>query len=248
MITGGRKSWWRDWVHRRQRSVKREYLERTCHVVSGLPPASTLVMSDRADNKDCLPSNCSSAGWYLSNHAATTNSPVSWFVEAVLTLSHKSYHPYNEKNKARVREDEARARAEEEKAQQRAIEAVSFSYARYYSSADIQEGEARLAALRRPAGSPSADVDPTAGLSTKEVLAKHQRERERELKLEKRERKKRDRLDFDWPSEKDRYRKRDEEREQRDRDRGSERDDRGEGSFQSGGHVNFWADLESVSS
>lgn len=127
MITGGRKSWWRDWVHRRQRSVKREYLERTCHVVSSLPPASTLVMSDRADNKDCLPSNCSSAGRYLSNHAATTNSPVIWFVEAVLTLSHKSYHPYNEKNKARVREDEARARAEEEKAQQRAIETVRLS-------------------------------------------------------------------------------------------------------------------------
>lgn len=42
-----------------------------------------------------------------------------------LTLSHKSYHPYNEKNKARVREDEARARAEEERAQQVAIEAVS---------------------------------------------------------------------------------------------------------------------------
>lgn len=41
-----------------------------------------------------------------------------------LTPSHKSYHPYNEKNKARVREDEAQARAEEERAQQRAIEAV----------------------------------------------------------------------------------------------------------------------------
>lgn len=42
-----------------------------------------------------------------------------------LTLRHKSYHPYNEKNKARVREDEARAREEEERAQQRAIDAVS---------------------------------------------------------------------------------------------------------------------------
>lgn len=44
--------------------------------------------------------------------------------ESVLTPSHKSYHPYNEKNKQRVREDEARAQAEEEREQQIAIEAV----------------------------------------------------------------------------------------------------------------------------
>lgn len=40
--------------HRRQRSIAREYLTRTCHVVSGLPPTSALDMSDRAVTRTVL--------------------------------------------------------------------------------------------------------------------------------------------------------------------------------------------------
>jgi hypothetical protein len=38
--------------------------------------------------------------------------------------SHKSYHPYNEKNKARVREDEARAAEAELAKEQKRVEKV----------------------------------------------------------------------------------------------------------------------------
>lgn len=43
---------------------------------------------------------------------------------------HKSYHPYNEKNKQRVREDEAKAAAEQLAREQRDIEAVGMNRVR----------------------------------------------------------------------------------------------------------------------
>lgn len=41
-------------------------------------------------------------------------------------LHHKSYHPYNEKNKQKVREDEAKAAAEELAREQKRIDVVSI--------------------------------------------------------------------------------------------------------------------------
>jgi len=57
-----------------------------------------------------------------------------------LKSSHKSYHPYNEKNKARVREDEARAAEAELAKEQKRVEkvcarlvAMAFSMQRHES-------------------------------------------------------------------------------------------------------------------
>lgn len=103
----------------------------------------------------------------------------------------------------------------------------------------LQEGKARLDALRRRGGSPGAIVDPTAGLSTNEIIAKHRREREREERTERRERKARDRLDFDFPSA---------SKKSREAEHRGVRVSEDESSFQSGGHINFWADHEAVRS
>lgn len=94
-------------------------------MVSGLPPASTSALqhdNDRAAiTRSYLqlpvskPQRCRDCRFYSELVSCSLRS---------LTPRHKSYHPYNEKNKARVREDEARAREEEERAERRAIEAV----------------------------------------------------------------------------------------------------------------------------
>ncbi|WVR05923.1 hypothetical protein IAU60_002949 [Kwoniella sp. DSM 27419] len=144
-------------------------------------------------------------------------------------LQHKSYHPYLEKNKQRVREDEARAAAEELEREQKQVDT---------------EAQARLTALRRRAGSPSfqeEDEDNLPSTSTRRdkgdglsLLEKHKRDKARE---EKRERKKRDRLDFDFPSETARRSK---GKERAEREALDEEDK----TWQSGGHVNLFADLE----
>ncbi|WVQ85394.1 hypothetical protein IAT38_007559 [Cryptococcus sp. DSM 104549] len=149
-------------------------------------------------------------------------------------LQHKSYHPYNEKNKQRVREDEAKARVEELAREQKRIDT---------------EAEARLSLLRRRAGSPSEEGEednlpststsraPEAGGSS--LLEQHKKKKARE---EKQAKKKRDRLDFDFPSEqrsggKGKGKGREEERER-------ERRDEGELGWEVGGHVNLFADAE----
>ncbi|KLT42945.1 hypothetical protein CC85DRAFT_73048 [Cutaneotrichosporon oleaginosum] len=134
-------------------------------------------------------------------------------------LHHKSYHPYSEKNKQRVREDEAKARAEEELRQQETIEA---------------ESEARLSALRRRAGTPEEHLT-ISGESS--LLERHRREKE-QLKRRERKDKERARLDFDWPQKEARKRAREDDRFVSG---GQLDDDR----FVTEGHVNFWADLES---
>ncbi|BEJ14333.1 hypothetical protein CspHIS471_0401000 [Cutaneotrichosporon sp. HIS471] len=134
-------------------------------------------------------------------------------------LQHKSYHPYSEKNKQRVRKDEAKARAEEDQRQQEAIEAAS---------------EERLNALRRRAGTPEENLTITGESS---LLSRHRREKEKRERCERKD-KERTRLDFDWPEKEARKRAREDDRfisgGQLDDDR-----------FVTEGHVNFWADLES---
>jgi len=136
---------------------------------------------------------------------------------------HKSYHPYLEKNKQRVREDEAKAAAEEEARERERIDA---------------ENKNRLDALRRKAGSPGIE-DPsdapgvsgasgvasgTAQTSTadedagdlpsssafKQLEGGNLMERHRKAKAraEKEERRRKERLDFDFPSETARKEKR----------------------------------------
>ncbi|WRT64180.1 uncharacterized protein IL334_001109 [Kwoniella shivajii] len=147
-------------------------------------------------------------------------------------LHHKSYHPYLEKNKQRVREDEARAHAEELAEEQKEI--------------DTEAGE-RLSILRRRAGSPSfveneddlpstSSARDSADRSGKSLIDKH---REKKAKEEKREKKKRDRLDFDFPSESAR---RDKGKSKLTRDEIEE--ERGSDKWNSGGHVNLFADIE----
>ncbi|OCF30379.1 hypothetical protein I316_07986 [Kwoniella heveanensis BCC8398] len=143
-------------------------------------------------------------------------------------LHHKSYHPYLEKNKQRVREDEARARAEELAKEQKQLDT---------------EAEARLGILRRRAGSPSFQAEDdnlpsTSSTRDKDggstLLERHRKEKARE---EKREKKRRDRLDFDFPSETARRSGNGKGKERAD---GSERTER----WESEGHVNLFADLE----
>lgn len=176
-------------------------------------------------------------------------------------LQHKSYHPYSEKNKQRVRTDEARAAAEAAEAERARLD---------------DSNAARLASLRRQAGSLSPEprrrgsvnrVDRTDGAdradegdvdnlpstsTTREdaalrpgLLERHRLEKARE---EKREKKRRERLDFDWPSETA-------ARKQRQEQRGAERvgqveDDGGaggradDGRWEKDGHLNLFADVE----
>ncbi|TXT11249.1 hypothetical protein VHUM_02000 [Vanrija humicola] len=136
-------------------------------------------------------------------------------------LHHKSYHPYNEKNKQRVREDEAKAAAEQLAREQRDMEIAS---------------EARLTELRRRAGSPEDNLPSTSSSrpAGDSLLERHRKEKARQ---EKRERKARDRLDFDFPSEAKGKGKAVEVEADSDRQAYEDR-------FTSGGHLNFWADLE----
>lgn len=169
-------------------------------------------------------------------------------IQLLTYLRHKSYHPYLEKNKQRVREDEAKAAAEELALEQKRIESSS---------------SARLDALRRRANSPSfaneyegaEDYLPSTS-STKDkadaLVEKARRERKRK---EKEERKKRDRLDFDFPSETAR---REQRREEKKRELGeasqstgrSDELDEASGSgadtrmWESDGHLNFFTDIE----
>ncbi|WVW82349.1 hypothetical protein I302_104356 [Kwoniella bestiolae CBS 10118] len=146
-------------------------------------------------------------------------------------LHHKSYHPYLEKNKQRVREDEARAAAEELAKEQKSIDA---------------EAENRLSLLRRRAGSPSFQNDegegdlPSTSASRDSGKSLLERHREKKAKEEKRERKRKDRLDFDFPSETARRNKGKEKEKYND-----DEEERGEmGKWETGGHLNFFADLE----
>ncbi|KAL0252526.1 hypothetical protein I308_101918 [Cryptococcus tetragattii IND107] len=137
-------------------------------------------------------------------------------------LQHKSYHPYLEKNKERVRQDEARAREEELAKEQQRLD---------------NEAEHRLTLLRRRANSPTIhdqqeeDLPSTSSRyaddSASTLLEKH---RQKKLKEEKRERKKRERLDFDFPSQSDRKREKSDIVDHAD--------------LQEGGHFNFFAQFE----
>ncbi|WWC58697.1 uncharacterized protein I303_101241 [Kwoniella dejecticola CBS 10117] len=139
-------------------------------------------------------------------------------------LHHKSYHPYLEKNKQRVRDDEARAKAEELAKEQLQIDA---------DAAD------RLDALRRRAGSPAPDDNlPSTSTSRdagKSLLGKHLEKKARE---EKRERKQKARLDFDFPSETARRNK------GKEKERPDSEENGGMGTWETGGHLNLFADLE----
>ncbi|KIR97941.1 hypothetical protein L804_04399 [Cryptococcus deuterogattii 2001/935-1] len=137
-------------------------------------------------------------------------------------LQHKSYHPYLEKNKERVRQDEARAREEELAQEQKRLD---------------NEAEHRLTLLRRRANSPTIhdqqeeDLPSTSSRyaddSASTLLEKH---RQKKVKEEKRERKKRERLDFDFPSQSDRKREKSDIVDHSD--------------LQEGGHFNFFAQFE----
>jgi hypothetical protein len=161
-------------------------------------------------------------------------------------LQHKSYHPYLEKNKQRVREDEARAAAEEAALEQSRID---------------NDSEARLEALRKRAGSPTFAAETDDNLPSTLTSKQHEkggkslieRHREQKAREEKKARKAKERLDFDFPSE---TAKREKKREKKGAS-GSEleansydvdengRPALGE-SWDTAGHVNLFADLERV--
>ncbi|ORX36014.1 hypothetical protein BD324DRAFT_629861 [Kockovaella imperatae] len=142
-------------------------------------------------------------------------------------LQHKSYHPYLEKNKQRVREDEARAAAEELANEQRRVDA---------------EASGRLDLLRRRAGSPSLDDNlPSTSSSRPGESSLLERHRKAKAKAEKEERKRKERLDFDFPSETAR-KARDGRREADGYD--VDGDGREAIKWESGGHVNFFTDIE----
>lgn len=142
-----------------------------------------------------------------------------------------------------MREDEAKARAEELEREQKAIDAVGTHLGGFLLTQ--QESEARLNVLRRRAGSPQASAPSSSFSGESSLLERHRQEKHRE---EKKERKQKARLDFDWPSEKNvkvRDSERGHERRERDDEEGSGRQERTI-DFQTAGHLNFWADLESV--
>jgi hypothetical protein len=201
---------------------------------------------------------------FILRHAAPADPPVGPRVPhhrglPLLTRRrHKSYHPYLEKNKQRVREDEARAAAEELQREQKRVDAVGPDYDELlgWGVADAeQESEARLDILRRRAGSPEEEGDLPSTSATRDrgetLLERHRKEKARQ---EKKERKQRERLDFDFPSETARRADRRAERDKdKGRGRGQERDEEGHGDgvgaggnevWESGGHLNFFADLE----
>ncbi|WWC66294.1 uncharacterized protein I206_100195 [Kwoniella pini CBS 10737] len=139
-------------------------------------------------------------------------------------LHHKSYHPYLEKNKQRVREDEARARAEALAKEQLQVD---------------EEAANRLDILRRRAGSPSLGDDlPSTSASRDSGKSLLERHREKKAKEEKRERKKRDRLDFDFPSETARRNK------GKEKEQVIDEEEKSMGKWETGGHLNLFADLE----
>lgn len=109
-------------------------------------------------------------------------------------------------------------------------------------SLHCQESEARLTALRRRAGTPEENLPSISGESS--LLSRHRKEKE---KREKREKKERARLDFDWPEKEERRRSKGKEKEADGRFVSAGQLDDQDRFVSEGGHVNFWADLESVS-
>lgn len=103
----------------------------------------------------------------------------------------------------------------------------------------------RLNALRQRAGTPEDHLPSTSTGGDEEaqlLIDRREREKERAERKAKREQKRRDRekLEFDWPKdtrgkEKKREVDPDYERQQ------------WEDKWQTGGHINFWADAENVS-
>ena len=154
-----------------------------------------------------------------------------------LIHSHKSYHPYLEKNKQRVREDEAKAAQDEAEKEQARID---------------QASKARLRELRRKAGSVSPSPPPEdlpSTTSSREgvnggLLERH---RKNQLRKEKEEKRRKERLDFDFPSEtlrKDR-------KKEYERSLVRSSDDQMDQSvnlWEGGRHLNLFADLEKVRS
>jgi hypothetical protein len=121
----------------------------------------------------------------------------------------------------------------------------SRTFLRCHRTDRRQDAEARLEILRRRAGSPEDDLPSTSSTRDKgdTLLERHRKEKARQ---EKRERKTRERLDFDFPSESAR---REAGRETgkgggrqnaREEDHGAGKDE----TWESGGHLNFFADLE----
>jgi hypothetical protein len=190
-----------------------------------------------------------------------------------------------EKNKQRVREDEAKAAEIELAKEQKRVERVCALLSLFphnnnrnlgrtleRDGTDRQDSEARLTELRRRAGSPSLQVeeeddnlpstsaskDPNIDVGSS-LLEKHRKKKARE---EKKERKIRERLDFDFPSETARREARLQAKEKgkgkevevdhgRDEDerfsglvRGDEEEKYHDKSWDDGGHINFFQDIE----
>ncbi|ORY23222.1 hypothetical protein BCR39DRAFT_363326 [Naematelia encephala] len=182
-------------------------------------------------------------------------------------LQHKSYHPYLEKNKQRVREDEARAREEEEERERQRIDEENEARLEVLRR---RAGSPSLPALAPGTQShihvdedgdlPSTSSGPSG--SSKSLLERH---REKKAREEKRERKLKERLDFDFPSETARKEERRKAREKEKLKEGRidtyDVDEEGRpairrgggggsggGEWESGGHVNFFTDIEQAES
>jgi hypothetical protein len=148
-------------------------------------------------------------------------------------LQHKSYHPYLETNKQRVRDDEAKAAALEAEEERAALNEVCFSPLFITKCLSIQQNStSRLAYLRDkdsfPPPSSSCLIDPPDASA---LLAARRSEK---IRADKREEKRR--LEYDWPKEEKRTKER----------QGKRKDKNGEGEVGPVGHVNFWAGQEKV--
>ncbi|GHJ87233.1 hypothetical protein NliqN6_3635 [Naganishia liquefaciens] len=130
-------------------------------------------------------------------------------------LQHKSYHPYLESNKQRVRDDEAKAAQLEQDDERRALDQNSTDRLAYLRNKDT---------LLPPTSSRSLEPPDSSAL-----LAARRSDK---IRAEKRAEKQR--LEFDWPSEEKRR------RDEKGNGRARAEDEAGV----SDGHVNFWAGLE----
>ncbi|KAJ9095374.1 hypothetical protein QFC19_007618 [Naganishia cerealis] len=140
-------------------------------------------------------------------------------------LQHKSYHPYLESNKQRVRDDEAKAAALEAEEERTALSENSTT---------------RLEHLRNPTriAAPSTTFR-EAGTDASALLAAHRSEK---IKAERREEKKR--LEYDWPRNEEKRRKRERDSQA---DSSSRQSERKQNSTTASGHINFWEGMEKVS-
>ena len=157
---------------------------------------------------------------------------------------HKSYHPYLESNKQKVRDDEARARLDEELREQTSLEEVRFDQPCRITNG--QGAGARLEYLRRKAADPAGEhsYEGFAGTGSAGSAPGPSRliESHRTMKAKADKKKEKEIMNFDWPSE---TKRKEERRAAKGKDRVEEKvEEDNVAGLREGEHFNFWADIE----